>query len=111
MSFDFIDFTDLANIEAASAVGDHFDTRICLLGTALVDLGCAFLGNPFPSCVYIGHAAFKAMGCRVGYLYLNMIPTVYFGCLRGAALLQRLIPIESGVEVEVTIADAEETTK
>ena len=47
--------------------------------------------------MYIGHAAFKAMGCRVGYLYLNMVPTVLFGCMRGASLLQRVVPIESGV--------------
>ena len=44
-----------------------------------------------------GHAAFKAMGCRVGYLYLNMAPTVYFGCMRGVGLLQRIVPIETGV--------------
>ena len=88
---------NLANIEAASAVGDHYDPQTCLLGCALIDLLCAFLGNPFPSCVYIGHAAFKAMGCRVGYLYLNMAPTLYFGCMRGAGLLQQIIPIESGV--------------
>ena len=88
---------NLANIEAAAAVGDHYSGRQCLLGCALIDIGCCFLGNPFPSCVYIGHAAFKAMGCRVGYLYLNMVPTVYFGCMRGAGLLQQLVPIESGV--------------
>ena len=78
-------------------MGDAYSPRACLLGCALIDLGCAFLGNPFPSCVYIGHSAFKAMGCRVGYLYLNMVPTVYFGWFRGAGLLQRVIPIESGV--------------
>ena len=55
---------NLANIEAASAVGDHYSARAPLLGCALIDLTCALLGNPFPSCVYIGHAAFKAMGCR-----------------------------------------------
>lgn len=97
---------NLANIEAASAVGDNYDAQArrpctpalrspppldsrtpllswapcllvqtCLLATALLDLGCALLGNPFPSCVYIGHSAFKAMGCRVGYLYLNMVGT------------------------------------
>ena len=88
---------NLANIEAAAAVGDHYSPRVCLLGCALIDLSCAFLGNPFPTCIYIGHAAFKAMGCRVGYLYLNMVPTVYFGCMRGAGLLQQILPIESGV--------------
>ena len=39
---------NLANIEAASAVGDRYDGQKCLLGTALLDLGCALLGNPFP---------------------------------------------------------------
>ena len=88
---------NLANIEAASAVGDRYDGRSCLLGTAILDLGCALLGNPYPGCVYIGHAAFKAMGCRVGYLYLNMVPSAYFGLLQGASVLLRLVPIETGV--------------
>ncbi|KAL1519450.1 hypothetical protein AB1Y20_022972 [Prymnesium parvum] len=88
---------NLANIEAASAVGDRYEARSCLFATAALDLGCAFLGNPFPACVYIGHAAFKSMGCRVGYLYLNMVPTAYFGLMQGASVLQRFIPIETGV--------------
>ena len=88
---------NLANVEAAASLGEHYDQRTCLLGCALIDLSCALLGNPFPSCVYIGHASFKAMGCRVGYLLMNILPTIYFGCMRGASLLQRTIPIESGV--------------
>ena len=88
---------NLANVEAAAKVGEHYDQRTCLLGCAIIDLTCAILGNPFPSCVYIGHASFKAMGCRIGYLLMNIAPAIYFGCLRGASLLQRTIPIESGV--------------
>ena len=88
---------NLSNIQSASSVGDEYSPRDCLLGCALLDIACCFLGNPFPSCVYIGHPAFKAMGCRVGYLYLNIAPTLFFGCLQGAGLLQQIIPIESGV--------------
>ena len=88
---------NLSNIQSASYVGDEYSPRECLLGCALIDLACVFVGNPFPSCVYIGHPAFKAMGCRVGYLYLNILPTIFFGCLQGAVLLQQIIPIESGV--------------
>lgn len=88
---------NLANIEAAAAVGDVYQPKSALLGLALIDLASACLGNPFPSCVYIGHSAFKAMGCRVGYLYLNMIPTAFFGMFQGAHMLQALFPIESGV--------------
>ena len=88
---------NLANIEAASAVGDRYDAQSCLFATAALDLCCSLLGNPFPACVYIGHAAFKSMGCRVGYLYLNMVPTAYFGLMQGASALQRLVPIETGV--------------
>ena len=43
---------NLANIEAASAVGDRYSPRVCLLGCALIDLSCAFLGNPFPSLIW-----------------------------------------------------------
>ena len=46
---------NLANIEAAASVGDEYSPTHCLLGCALIDIGCALLGNPFPSCVYIGH--------------------------------------------------------
>ncbi|KOO28176.1 membrane protein, partial [Chrysochromulina tobinii] len=88
---------NLSNIQSASFVGDEYSPRECLLGCALIDLACVFVGNPFPSCVYIGHPAFKAMGCRVGYLYLNILPTIFFGCLQGAVLLQQIVPIESGV--------------
>lgn len=131
---------NLANVEAAAAVGDRYDAQSCLFASAVIDLvnsptlsspqppanhTCAprtnvtlphvhthaltctvalshtlfsypltrprlhqaltashptplaqsgsMLGNPFPSCVYLGHAAFKAMGCRVGYLYLSLV--------------------------------------
>lgn len=88
---------NLSNIQSAATVGDEYSPRQCLLGCALINIVCVFLGNPFPSCVYIGHPAFKAMGCRVGYLYMNILPTIFFGCFQGAGLLQQLVPIESGV--------------
>ncbi|KAL1528475.1 hypothetical protein AB1Y20_009819 [Prymnesium parvum] len=88
---------NLANIEAASVVGDRYDAQSCLLATAAIDVVSALLGNPFPACVYLGHAAYKTMGCRVGYVYLNLVPAAYFGLMQGASGLQRYVPIETGV--------------
>ena len=88
---------NLANLESAATVGDAYDARACLLGNALLDLFTVALGNPYPSCVYIGHSAFKAMGARVGYLYLNLVPIVFFGVLQGASVLAALVPIEGCV--------------
>lgn len=88
---------NLANIESAKTVGDEFDARTTLLATALINLVSAALGNPFPSCIYIGHSAFKAMGARVGYLFLNMLPVFFFGMMHGAGLLQSFLPIEGGI--------------
>jgi len=58
--------------------------------TSLVNLASAALGNPYPSCIYIGHSAYKAMGARSGYLFLAMVPCFGFSMLHGAALLQDL---------------------
>ena len=88
---------NLANLEAASSIGDHYSVTRCLFGLAALDLVCVCLGNPFPSCIYIGHSAFKAMGARSGYLYLNLLPVVFFGLFRGGALMECFVPIEGGV--------------
>ena len=62
--------------------------QAALLAIALVNLASAALGNPYPSCIYIGHSSYKAMGARSGYLFLAMGPVFGFGMLHGAALLQ-----------------------
>ena len=84
-----------SNIALLFAAGH--ETTVNLLGNALLDLFTVALGNPYPSCVYIGHSAFKAMGARVGYLYLNLVPIVFFGVLQGASVLAALVPIEGCV--------------
>ena len=96
----------------STANGTHSAHHCCLLATyyflrssycvllAAYDLLLAVYCLPLTppqGCVYIGHAAFKAMGCRVGYLYLNMAPTAYFGLMQGTSALRRVVPIETGV--------------
>ena len=88
---------NLANVESAAIVGDTYDARRTLLGLALLNLASAALGNPFPSCIYVGHSAFKAMGARNGYLFLNMVPVAFYGLMHGAAVLPSLLPIEGGI--------------
>lgn len=88
---------NLANLESAAAVGDQYAPRRCMLAIAILDLGCVALGCPFPTCIYIGHSAFKAMGAKSGYLYLSMLPAAFFGFLQGARLMRWLFPIEGGV--------------
>ena len=69
---------NLANIEAASAVGDDY-FRGNVSGCALMDI-CCRCSQPLPHACTLP-SVFKAMGCRVGYLYLNVVPTVFFGCM------------------------------
>ena len=47
--------------EERTGEGVEVSASTCLLGLALMDLSCVALGNPFPSCIFIGHSAFKAM--------------------------------------------------
>jgi AGZA family xanthine/uracil permease-like MFS transporter len=85
----------LQNLESAEAAGDRYETMPALLANGLGTVAAAFLGSPFPTTIYIGHPAWKAMGARNGYSILNGT-VVALLCFSGSIpLVLRVIPIEA----------------
>jgi AGZA family xanthine/uracil permease-like MFS transporter len=64
-------------------------------------LVAACLGSPFPTTLYLGHAAHKANGARSGYSILNGLVTLVL-CLTGILpLVLRFVPLEVAAPVVV----------
>jgi AGZA family xanthine/uracil permease-like MFS transporter len=85
----------LQNLESAEAAGDSYGTRSSLLANGLGGLAAALLGSPFPTTIYIGHPAWKAMGARWGYSLLNGL-VISLICMTGTvSLVLRVVPLEA----------------
>jgi len=81
-------------LESVKAAGDDFATTPSLLTNGLATIAAACLGSPFPTTLYVGHAAHKANGARSGYSAINGAVTVAL-CLTGVLpLVLRVIPLE-----------------
>jgi len=81
-------------LESVKAAGDDFATTPSLLVNGIATLAAACLGSPFPTTLYVGHAAHKANGARSGYSALNGLVTLLL-CLTGVLpLVLRVIPLE-----------------
>ncbi|HEY3627648.1 MAG TPA: hypothetical protein VGL00_15260 [Terracidiphilus sp.] len=81
-------------LEAVKIGGDDYRTTPSLLMNGIGTLVAAFLGSPFPTTLYVGHAAHKANGARCGYSVLNGVTTVVL-CTTGLLpLVLRIIPLE-----------------
>lgn len=81
-------------LESVKAAGDDFATRPSLLVNGIATIGAACLGSPFPTTLYIGHAAHKANGARAGYSALNGLVTLVLCCTGVLPLVLRVIPLE-----------------
>lgn len=93
----------LQNIESAEAGGDKYSTRSSLAANGIGTISAALFGSCFPTTIYIGHPGWKALGARAGYSTLNGI-VVTLICLTGAiSLINRLIPMESGIAIVLWI--------
>jgi AGZA family xanthine/uracil permease-like MFS transporter len=89
----------LQNVESAEAAGDRYETMPCLLANGAATIASALFGNPFPTTIYIGHPAWKAMGARRGYSILNGAAVTVL-CLLGALpLVLRIVPIEAALGI------------
>jgi len=89
----------LQNLESAEAAGDRFETRPSLLVNGLGTLVAACLGSPFPTTIYIGHPAWKAMGARAGYSALNGVVLTAL-CLSGSVLfVLQWVPLEAALGI------------
>ncbi len=81
-------------LESVKAAGDDFKTTPSLLMNGIGTLAAACLGSPFPTTLYVGHAAHKANGARSGYSAINGLVTLLL-CLTGVLpLVLTVIPLE-----------------
>lgn len=85
----------LQNLESAEAAGDRFDTKSSLLANGLGGLSAALFGSPFPTTIYIGHPAWKAMGARSGYSVMNGFAITSLCLLGAVGLVLKVIPLEA----------------
>lgn len=93
----------LQNLESAEAAGDRFETRPSLLANGAGTVAAAFLGSPFPTTIYIGHPAWKAMGARAGYSVLNGGVITLLCLVGGMTAVLRVVPIEATLGILVWI--------
>jgi AGZA family xanthine/uracil permease-like MFS transporter len=85
----------LQNLESAEAAGDSYPTKPSLMANGLMSVVAAFLGSPFPTTIYIGHPAWKAMGARTGYSILNGVVITGLCLVGGVALVLKFVPLEA----------------
>jgi AGZA family xanthine/uracil permease-like MFS transporter len=88
-------------LESVKLSGDDYATRPSLLMNGLGTLGAACLGSPFPTTLYLGHAAHKANGARSGYSLLNGVVTLLL-CTTGILpVVLRFVPLEVAAPVVI----------
>ena len=81
-------------LESVKIAGDDYRTTPSLLMNGIGTLAASLLGSPFPTTLYVGHAAHKANGARAGYSALNGL-VVLILCTSGLVpLVLRVVPLE-----------------
>jgi adenine/guanine/hypoxanthine permease len=86
-------------LESVKVAGDDYATRPSLLMNGLGTIAAACLGSPFPTTLYLGHAAHKANGARSGYSVLNGLVTLVL-CTTGILpVVLRFVPLEVAAPV------------
>lgn len=80
------------NTESARVAGDEFKTRDILLVEAVSTLVAGVCGGVAQTTPYIGHPAYKEMGCRSGYTLLTGLFIGIGGVLGLASFIIELIP-------------------
>lgn len=89
----------LQNIESAAAAGDDYPVRPSLIANGMGTMVAAVCGSPFPTSIYIGHPAWKAMGARAGYSVFNGV-FITLICISGSmSLFTWAIPAEAGLAI------------
>jgi len=81
-------------LESIKVEGDDYRTTPSLLANGLGTLAAACLGSPFPTTIYLGHAAHKANGARSGYSVLNGCVTLVLCCTGVLPIVLHFVPLE-----------------
>lgn len=86
-------FETMSNVESASAEGDEYNTRACMIADGVGTLIGAVLGSPCTTSVYIGHPGWKRMGARIGYSIVTGV-AIFVVCIFGMTpILLNIIPL------------------
>ena len=88
-------------LESIKCEGDDYATRPSLLMNGLGTILAAMLGSPFPTTLYLGHAAHKANGARAGYSVLNGVAIAALCCTGVLPIVLRVVPLEVAAPVIV----------
>jgi AGZA family xanthine/uracil permease-like MFS transporter len=88
-------------LESIKCEGDDYATRPSLLMNGVGTLAAACLGSPFPTTLYLGHAAHKANGARAAYSTVNGLVTVALCCTGVLPIVLRFVPLEVAAPVIV----------
>jgi AGZA family xanthine/uracil permease-like MFS transporter len=80
------------NTESARVAGDSYNTRDILLTEAVSTLVAGLCGGVAQTTPYIGHPAYKQMGCRAGYVALTGLFIGLGGILGYTSYIVELIP-------------------
>ncbi|HLX13487.1 MAG TPA: hypothetical protein VKS81_11800, partial [Bacteroidota bacterium] len=78
--------------ESARVAGDEYDTRWILFTEAIATLVAGICGGVAQSTPYIGHPAYKRMGCRAGYVVLTGVMIGLGGIFGFVSFFVELIP-------------------
>ena len=82
-------------LESVKLAGDDYPTRPSLLVNGLATLAAAAFGSPFPTTLYFGHSAFKALGARSAYSALSGAGLMLL-CLTGLVpFVLHIVPLEA----------------
>lgn len=84
----------LQNLESAQAAGDTYATKPSLFANGVCGFIAALFGSPFPTTIYIGHPAWKAMGARSGYSVLNGLVIAALCFVGVITLVLQWVPLE-----------------
>ncbi len=79
-------------VESARLAGDDYDTRSILLIEAFTTIFAGLCGGVAQTTPYIGHSAYKSIGCRAGYTLLTGVVVGMAGILGYAPFVVELIP-------------------
>jgi len=89
----------LQNIDSAEAAGDSYPVCSSLMVNGLGTILAAAFGSCFPTTIYIGHPAWKDMGARIGYSWLDGI-VIAIACFVGLfGIVGEVVPIEAGMAI------------
>jgi AGZA family xanthine/uracil permease-like MFS transporter len=80
------------NSESARVAGDTYNTRDILLTEAAATMVAGACGGVAQTTPYIGHPAYKQMGCRAGYTLLTGVFIGLGGILGYTSFIVELIP-------------------